>query len=145
MQFYFPVFLRIYRKQLHHYTTSPDLLCRFYATLRILTQTLESEWNNGCFTCVCHEFFVSLYLKNQRPCASSADIHFLLHTMCFARCSVKGRISDARFTATNPVVWYRLGESYVALMLLLCSSYSGWEVYGCSRGGSQRQKSKYHY
>ena len=25
---------------------------------------------------------------------------------------------------------YRLGESYVALMLLLCSSYSGWELEG---------------
>ena len=26
-----------------NYTTSPDLLCRFYATLRILKQTPESE------------------------------------------------------------------------------------------------------
>ena len=55
-------------------------------------------------------------------------------------CSIKGRISDARFTGAKPWERYRLGESYVALMLLLCSSYSGWEVYGCSWGGSQRQK-----
>ena len=45
-------------------------------------------------------------------------------------CSVKGRISDARFTGAKPWERYRLGESYVALMLLLCSSYSGWELEG---------------
>ena len=53
---------------------------------------------------------------------------------------VKGELRTRGHIGVKTRKKYRLGESYVALMLLLCSSYSGWEVYGCSRGGFRRQK-----
>ena len=43
---------------------------------------------------------------------------------------VKGELRTRGHIGVKTRKKYRLGESYVALMLLLCSSYSGWELEG---------------
>ena len=98
MQFYFSVFFYVYIGS--NYTTTPlSPICYAVSTQRCASwrkRLKENEITAVLLVCL---------VKN----------HYL--------CSVKGRISDARFTGAKPWERYRLGESYVALMLLLCCSY----------------------
>ena len=63
-----------------------------------------------------------------------------LHISCFLYpCIVDVRILDARVAGGKNSERYSLGESYVTLMLLLCSSYSGRVLKIGSRRDFQRQ------
>ena len=60
---------------------------------------------------------------------NSTQETYMSHVFLYL-CSVREKPRTQGFTGAKPRKRYRLGESYVTLMLLLCSSYSGRELEG---------------